>query len=40
MAHVLPVKDPARPLNTLTLALDVTDLASRPGRTEQEKRPA
>ncbi len=37
MAHVLPVKKTRPvPLNTLTLALDVTDLASRPGRTEQE----
>ncbi len=30
-------EDPARPLNTLQLkALDVTALASRPGRNEQE----
>ncbi|MCA4121867.1 phage tail sheath subtilisin-like domain-containing protein, partial [Klebsiella pneumoniae] len=35
-ARIASEEDPARPLNTLTLALDVTDLASRPGRTEQE----
>ncbi|AZJ03485.1 MULTISPECIES: phage tail sheath C-terminal domain-containing protein [Klebsiella pneumoniae complex] len=35
-ARIASEEDPARPLNTLALALDVTDLASRPGRTEQE----
>ena len=35
-ARIASEEDPARPLNTLTLALDVTDIESRPGRTEQE----
>lgn len=35
-ARIASEEDPARPLNTLTMAIDVTDLASRPGRTEQE----
>ncbi|MGK3122913.1 phage tail sheath subtilisin-like domain-containing protein [Candidatus Pantoea formicae] len=35
-AAIASEEDPARPLNTLTMALDVTDITSRPGRTEQE----
>ncbi|XWJ89575.1 phage tail sheath C-terminal domain-containing protein [Phytobacter ursingii] len=35
-ARIASEEDPARPLNTLTLALDVTGITSRPGRTEQE----
>lgn len=35
-AVIASEEDPARPLNTLTMALDVTDITSRPGRTEQE----
>lgn len=35
-AAIASEEDPARPLNTLPLALDVTPITSRPGRTEQE----
>lgn len=35
-ACIASEEDPARPLNTLTLALDVTDIENRPGRTEQQ----
>ncbi|HCG2926676.1 TPA: phage tail sheath subtilisin-like domain-containing protein [Escherichia coli] len=35
-ARIASEEDPARPLNTLSLALDVTGITSRPGRTEQE----
>ena len=35
-AVIASEEDPARPLNTLAMALDVTDITSRPGRTEQE----
>lgn len=35
-AVIASEEDPARPLNTLTMALDVTEITSRPGRTEQE----
>lgn len=35
-AVIASEEDPARPLNTLSMALDVTDITRRPGRTEQE----
>lgn len=35
-AVIASEEDPARPLNTLAMALDVTAITSRPGRTEQE----
>lgn len=35
-AVIASEEDPARPLNTLAMALDVTDITVRPGRTEQE----